>query len=163
MDKSKYKTFLVCKGIKSLLKWIRRSLFIVMAALMIGFTNAFYDECRMVNDTKNYEEQEQLIDDDDINEWGRAGLGEFHPWATQNLSPTEGRENRIPSRSLKEYFLLPWIVSSGRWPSDFGQQQCWLQPVPQLWERLCDGLFASHLYLYTTPDRLHLWMAVSAV
>jgi len=68
MDKSKYKTFLVCKGIKSLLKWIRRSLFIVMAALMIGFTNAFYDECRMVNDTKNYEEQEQLIDDDDINE-----------------------------------------------------------------------------------------------
>ncbi|MGM0408736.1 MAG: hypothetical protein ACQERU_12190 [Bacteroidota bacterium] len=68
MDKSKYKTFLVFKGIKSLLKWTRRTVFIIFAALMIGFTNAFYDECRMVNDTKNFDEQEQLIDDDDINE-----------------------------------------------------------------------------------------------
>jgi hypothetical protein len=35
-----------------------------MAALLIGFSNAYYDECRMVNDTKNVDEQEQLVDDD---------------------------------------------------------------------------------------------------
>lgn len=68
MDKSKNKTFLVYKGIKYLFKWIRRSAFIIMAALMIGFTNALYDESRMVNDIKNFDEQEQLIDDEDINE-----------------------------------------------------------------------------------------------
>ncbi len=68
MDKSKNKTFLFFKGIKCLLKWIRRLLFIIMAALMIGFTNAFYDECRMINDTKNHDEQEQVIDDEDPNE-----------------------------------------------------------------------------------------------
>ena len=68
MDKSKNKTFLFFKGIKCFLNWIRRSVFIIMAALVIGFSNAYYDECRMVNDTKNFDEQEQLIDDDDINE-----------------------------------------------------------------------------------------------
>ncbi len=68
MDKSKTKIFLLFKWIKCLLKWIRRSVFIIIAALMIGFTNAFYDECRMVNDKKYFNEQEQLMDDDDINE-----------------------------------------------------------------------------------------------
>ena len=68
MDKSKNKTFLFFKGIKYLLKWIRRTTFILIAAFMIGFTNAFYDECRMVNDKGNLDEQEQLIDDDDTNE-----------------------------------------------------------------------------------------------
>lgn len=68
MDKSKNKTYLFFKGINCLLKWIRRSVFIIMAALMIGFTNAFYDESRMINDTMNFDEQEQLIDDDDTNE-----------------------------------------------------------------------------------------------
>ena len=67
MDKSKNKNFLFFKGIKCLLKWIRRSVFIIMAALLIGFTNAFYDECRMINDTKNFDEEEQVIDDEDTN------------------------------------------------------------------------------------------------
>lgn len=64
MDKSKNQTPLFFKGIKCLVKWIRRLVFIIMAALMIGFTNAFYDECRMINDTKNFDEQEQAINDD---------------------------------------------------------------------------------------------------
>jgi hypothetical protein len=64
MDTSKNKTFLVFKGITCLLKGIRRYVFIIMAALLIGFSNAYYDECRMVNDTKNVDEQEQLVDDD---------------------------------------------------------------------------------------------------
>ncbi len=68
MDKSKNKNFLFFKGIKCLLKWIRRSVFIILAAFVIGFTNAFYDECRMINDTKNFDEQEQVIDDEDTNE-----------------------------------------------------------------------------------------------
>jgi hypothetical protein len=64
MDKSRNKNSLFFDGIKCLLKWVRRSVFIIMAALMIGFTNAFYDECRMINDTKNLDEQEQVFDND---------------------------------------------------------------------------------------------------
>ena len=63
MDKSRNKNFLFFKEIKCLLKKIRRSVFIIMAALMIGFTNAFYDECRMINDIKNLDKQEQVLDD----------------------------------------------------------------------------------------------------
>lgn len=33
---------------------------------MIGFSNAFYDEERMLSDTRNFVEQEQLIDDEDM-------------------------------------------------------------------------------------------------
>ncbi len=63
MDKSKYKTFLVFKGIKSFFKRIRRLAFIIIAAFLIGFNNAFYDECRMVNDSKSFDKQEQVFDD----------------------------------------------------------------------------------------------------
>jgi hypothetical protein len=55
-------------GIKKLLEWIRRFVFIIIAALMIGFKNAFNDELRWINDTKNFDEQEQVIDDEDTNE-----------------------------------------------------------------------------------------------
>lgn len=68
MDKSENNTNLVFKGIKCLLKWIRRYAFIIMAAFVIGLSNAYYDECRMINDTRNFDEQEQVIDDDDTNE-----------------------------------------------------------------------------------------------
>jgi len=34
---------------------------------MIGFTNAYYDESRMINDTRNFVRQEQVIDDEDTN------------------------------------------------------------------------------------------------
>ncbi len=64
MDTSKNKTFLVFKGIKCLLKGIRRYAFIIVAALLIDLSNAYYDECRMINNTRNFDEQEQLVDDD---------------------------------------------------------------------------------------------------
>jgi len=35
---------------------------------VIGFSNAFYNECRMLDDLKNFVEQEQIIDDEDTNE-----------------------------------------------------------------------------------------------
>lgn len=68
MDKSRNKHALFFNGINSLSKWIRRMVFIIFAALMIGFTNAFNDECRMINDINNFSKQEQVIDDEDTNE-----------------------------------------------------------------------------------------------
>ncbi len=35
---------------------------------MIGFSNAFYDEIRMIGKTRNFVQQEQVIDDEDLNE-----------------------------------------------------------------------------------------------
>jgi hypothetical protein len=67
MDKSKNKYFLIFKGIICFLKWVRRLLYIIIAAFVIGFSNAFYNECRMINDTKNFNDQEQVIDDEDTN------------------------------------------------------------------------------------------------
>ncbi len=34
---------------------------------MIGFTNAFNNELKWINDTKNFDEQEQVVDDEDTN------------------------------------------------------------------------------------------------
>lgn len=68
MDKSRNKHALFFNGINSLSKWIRRMVFIIFAALMIGFNNAFNDECRMINDINNFSKQEQVIDDEDTNE-----------------------------------------------------------------------------------------------
>ncbi|MFO7864135.1 MAG: hypothetical protein R6U85_09065 [Salinivirgaceae bacterium] len=68
MDKSKNKNFLFFNGIKCLSKWARRWAFIILAAFMIGFSNAFYDEFRWINDTRNFDQPEQVIDDEDTNE-----------------------------------------------------------------------------------------------
>ena len=68
MDKSRNKYFLFLGGIKRFSKWIKRSLFIIIAAAMIGFTNAFYGESRWINDSGSFDQQEQLINDDDIND-----------------------------------------------------------------------------------------------
>lgn len=67
MDKSRNKNFLFLGGIKRFSKWIKRSLFIIIAAAMIGFTNAFNDESRFLNDSGSFDPQEQFIDDDDTN------------------------------------------------------------------------------------------------
>lgn len=32
---------------------------------MIGFTNAYYDENRWINDTRNFIQQEQVFNDED--------------------------------------------------------------------------------------------------
>lgn len=68
MDKSRNSKSLFFNGIKYLLKWARRWAFIIIAAFIIGFTNAFYNENRMINDTKFFDKQEQVIDDDNTNE-----------------------------------------------------------------------------------------------
>ncbi|OFX28381.1 MAG: hypothetical protein A2033_02700 [Bacteroidetes bacterium GWA2_31_9] len=64
MDKSKNQNSLLFKGIKCLSKWVRRSIFIIFAACMIGLSNAFNDEQRWINNTKNFNQQEQVNDDD---------------------------------------------------------------------------------------------------
>ena len=68
MDKSTSAIFRPLKGLKCLAKWIRRFIYIILAAIMIGFSNAFYDEGRMLGNTRNFVQQEQVIDDEDMNE-----------------------------------------------------------------------------------------------
>jgi hypothetical protein len=68
MDKSKNKNSLFFNGIKCLSKWDRRSVFIILAAFMIGFSNAFNEEFRSINDVRNFDQPEQVIDDEDTNE-----------------------------------------------------------------------------------------------
>lgn len=67
MDKSTKKSNRVFNGIKRVAKWVRRWVFIVLAASMIGMSNALYDECRMLNDTRIFDQQEQVIDEEDTN------------------------------------------------------------------------------------------------
>lgn len=38
--------------------------FIILAAFMIGFTNAFNDESKLISDIRNFDQPEQVIDDD---------------------------------------------------------------------------------------------------
>jgi len=40
-----------------------------MIASMLGFSNAFYDETKMINDIKFGIEQEQIIDDEEPKDW----------------------------------------------------------------------------------------------
>lgn len=47
---------------------VRRWSLIILAASMIGFSNAFNDETRMLNDLRNWVQQEQVVDDEDTNE-----------------------------------------------------------------------------------------------
>lgn len=64
MDKTRNNNSVLVNGIKHLSKWARRTVFIILAACMIGLSNAFNDENRMINDIRNIDQQEQLIDDD---------------------------------------------------------------------------------------------------
>lgn len=67
MDKSRNKGFLLFNGITCLFKWVRRLLFVILAALMIGFTNAFFNEWKFINDSKIFDDQEYVVNDDDTN------------------------------------------------------------------------------------------------
>ena len=40
-------------------------MFMILAACMIGFSNAYYDESRMLTDIRPKYQQEQVIDDED--------------------------------------------------------------------------------------------------
>ncbi len=68
MDKSRIKFFGCFSGIKHFGRWILQWIYIILAACMIGFSNAYYDECRMVKDIRNKFQQEQVFDDEDDNE-----------------------------------------------------------------------------------------------
>lgn len=46
-------------------RWIRRGIYIILAAFMIGLSNVYYNECRMIDDTRNFVEQEQVIDNEE--------------------------------------------------------------------------------------------------
>jgi len=39
--------------------------YLVIVAGMLGFSNAYLEENRMINDTRNFVQQEQVINDED--------------------------------------------------------------------------------------------------
>ena len=65
MDKSTNRISRYFNGFKRILKWIWLLALTILAACMIGFSNAYYDESRMVKDFRNKVQQEQVIDDED--------------------------------------------------------------------------------------------------
>jgi hypothetical protein len=67
MEKTNYKSFSLFNGIKRVAKWIWRAIYIILAASMIGFSNALYDENKWINDVRGKIQQEQVIEDEDTN------------------------------------------------------------------------------------------------
>jgi hypothetical protein len=65
MDKSTNRISRYFNGLKSILKWIWLLALTILAACMIGLSNAYYDESRMVKDFRNKVQQEQVIDNED--------------------------------------------------------------------------------------------------
>lgn len=63
MNKPRVKCLSFFVRIKSLEKRIRRFVFIIVAAFILGFTNVFYEELRWINDAKNHEEHVQVSED----------------------------------------------------------------------------------------------------
>lgn len=74
MDKSKNILSRYFNGIKRITKWASRWIYIILAACMIGFSNAYYDEHRWINDITNKFQQEQVFDDEDTNEKERPPM-----------------------------------------------------------------------------------------
>ena len=62
MDKSKNK---IKRKRKWRFKWIPNWIFIILAASMIGFSNAYYDEYRWIDNCRNFIQYEQIFDDED--------------------------------------------------------------------------------------------------
>lgn len=69
MYKSKHKGNFVFKLVKFFFNRLKRILYLIMIASMMGFSNAFYDETKMINDLKFGTEQEQVIDDKEPKDW----------------------------------------------------------------------------------------------
>ena len=65
MYKSNHKGNSVFKFVKFLFNRLKRIVYLIMIASMLGFSNAFYDETKMINDIKFGNEQEQIIDDEE--------------------------------------------------------------------------------------------------
>jgi hypothetical protein len=62
MDKSKKK---ITRKRKRRFKWMPQWIYIILAASMIGFTNAYYDEYRWINNSRNFIQYEQIFNDED--------------------------------------------------------------------------------------------------
>jgi len=62
MDKSKKKNKYKRKR---RFRWMPNWIFIILAASMIGFSNALYNENRWIDNCRNFVQYEQIIDDED--------------------------------------------------------------------------------------------------
>jgi len=65
MVKPKRKEFFLLHIFKILLKAIFRFIYVILAAAMIGFANAYYDENKWIKDLKGPVQQEQLFNDEE--------------------------------------------------------------------------------------------------
>ena len=66
-----YKDNSVLQFIKSFLHRLKRMIYLIIIASMLGFSNAFYDESKMINNIKFGYEEEQIIDDKEPKDWKR--------------------------------------------------------------------------------------------
>jgi len=62
MDKSKNK---IKRKRKRRFKWMPQWIFIILAASMIGFSNALNDEYRWIDNCRNFIQYEQIYNDED--------------------------------------------------------------------------------------------------
>jgi hypothetical protein len=65
MVKPNKKGFFILYIFKFIIKGIFRIFYIILAAAMIGFANAYYDENKWVNDLRSHTQQEQVFDDEE--------------------------------------------------------------------------------------------------
>ena len=56
MYKQKNKTYL--EKSKHFVHWIKRKIILIITAVMLGMSNAMYDENKMINGNQNHTEQE---------------------------------------------------------------------------------------------------------
>ncbi|EPR71886.1 hypothetical protein ADIWIN_3084 [Winogradskyella psychrotolerans RS-3] len=47
---------------KQILNWIKRKIILIITAVMLGMSNAMYDEDKMINGNQNHTEQEHKKD-----------------------------------------------------------------------------------------------------
>ena len=62
MDKSKKK---IKYKRKRRFRWMPNWFFIILAASMIGFSNAYYEEFRSIDNCRNFIQYEQVFNDED--------------------------------------------------------------------------------------------------
>ena len=61
MDKTKRK---IKYKRKRRFRWMPQWFFIMLASSMIGFSNAYYDEYRWINNSRNFIQHEQIFNDE---------------------------------------------------------------------------------------------------
>ena len=68
MYKSKNKSFWFFNKNKSLFEWLTKTLYLILIASMLGFSNAYYNETRTIYDIRFEFKQEQVIENEDEEE-----------------------------------------------------------------------------------------------